>query len=128
MFRHSLNRLLLAIILLLGAVGLIVTLVQGAQCPARGRREGQDPRPRASRPAAVRRRGKFPRTARAGAGPTSCRWDDGRAAMEKIKTDYDKRYANVQRAFVGLELPDQAKLKSAIDEQWNNVVATSFPV
>ena len=120
MFRHSLNHLLLAIIVLLSLVGLGTTLVQmrGAQLAAAEKGKilalAQADRLLFDSVANFR-------VQRGQAQADILSLDDGRAAMEKIKTDYDRRYANVQRAFVGLELPDQAKLKSAIDEQWNNV-------
>ncbi len=120
MFRHSLNRLLLAIILLLGAVGLIVTLVQVRNAQLAADEKGKILALAQADRLLFDAVANF-RVQRGQAQADILSLDDGRAAMEKIKTDYDKRYANVQRAFVGLELPDQAKLKSAIDEQWNNV-------
>jgi methyl-accepting chemotaxis protein len=120
MFRHSLNRLLLAIILLLSIVGLVVTLVQVRAAwdaaAEKGKILGLAQADRLLFDAVA----NF-RVQRGQAQADILSLDDGRGAMEKIKADYDRRYANVQQAFRGLTLPEQAKLKAAIEDQWGNV-------
>ncbi|WP_341910094.1 methyl-accepting chemotaxis protein [Ferrovibrio terrae] len=120
MFRHSLNRLLLAIILLLGTVGLVVTLVQVRDAQIAATEKG--------RILALAKADRLLfdgvanfRVQRGQAQADILAQDNGRAAMEAIKADYAKRYAGVQQAFNGLDVPDQAKLKAAIAEQWGIV-------
>ncbi|MEK9968822.1 MAG: methyl-accepting chemotaxis protein [Ferrovibrio sp.] len=120
MFRHSLNRLLLAIIVLLGIVGIGATLVQMRQAQLAAVEKGQILALAQADRLLFDGVANF-RVQRGQAQADLLSADNGRAAMEAVKADYDKRYAGVQQAFRGLDIPDQAKLKAAIEEQWTNV-------
>ena len=120
MFRHSLNRLLLAIILLLGAVGLIVTLAQVRNAQVAADEKGKILALAQADRLLFDAVANF-RVQRGQAQADLLSKENGRAAMDLVKAEYAKRYANVQQAFAGLDIPDQARLQAAIAEQWGIV-------
>ncbi|MFN4276077.1 MAG: methyl-accepting chemotaxis protein [Ferrovibrio sp.] len=117
MFRHSLNRLLLVIILLLGAVGIVMTLLQMREAYLNAVEKGKIVALAQADRLLFDSVANF-RVQRGQAQADLLALDNGRAAMDAIKADYLKRYANVQRAFSGLDIPDQARLKAKIAEDW----------
>jgi methyl-accepting chemotaxis protein len=120
MFRHSLNRLLLVILILLGVVGIGATLVEMRQAQHAAAEKGRILALAQADRLLFDGVANF-RVQRGQAQADLLSAENGRAAMQAVKADYDKRYAGVQQAFRGLEIPDQARLKASIEEQWANV-------